>query len=218
LSIITQGLGGTHLISQGYGYSIGYLTIQLAQTLIFADSLSKKWNAIRTFPENLKHTDGILHKWDIKYIIGEIMSFFETTYPRIVIIPIGKPEEIRPGLPWIRIPIEKIINIYGDLYHPIEAFMTVQGDLVVRIKVSQEVYGDLIKKFEKETITVGDFVKKYAKSLEVKGDLDKQIDKIIHVKADLVKEILGNYDVKGEKDWKRFIIEVILEEEENGND
>jgi len=204
-------------LSGGMGEpSVLNLTVQLLQSLTFSDNLSKKWEAIRTFSENVKYADSLVHKWDAKYIIGELMSLFDISYPRIVVIPISIPEAKRPGIPWIRLPIKKTIKVYGDVYHPTDIFITIEGDLVVRISLSKEVYGDLLKRFEKETLTIGDFVQKYGKSIQVIGDLTKQIDKVIVVNADLTKEILGNFDIKGKKDWKRFILEVLLEEEENG--
>ena len=125
-SIITQGYGpNQRIILEGYGPSLFWLTVHLYQTLLFSPSFSRRWDALRTFPESVHHTDSIIKRTDFRLLESIILS------PAVSALKFVERvvELISRKIPWMRVPFKVKIPIKGTTVRPFRREIPMYGDL-----------------------------------------------------------------------------------------
>lgn len=164
---------------------------------------------------SLKHHRGILMSIMGEDYVGEhwggvLSEFMGYVLVLIPVVEVGAPPFI---IPWLRLPWRKEVIVTGDLFKPFEWFRTILGDLIIRIKLDREAYGNLVKKYESQITSLGAFLSRYDQEIEIKGDLSQKLSKIIILSGEMSRELLSTFEIKGEKDFRKLILEVILDEE-----
>lgn len=193
-SIITSGYGpNQRLVLQGYGFSLGYLTKTLFQTLLVSDSVARRWNAFRTYNEAVSFVPGLG-----AYIIERIT------------------EVISRMLPYLRVPFKAKIKMKGDLVAPFSKDIPVYGDLFYTRKIGVDVIGSPVLSFFRTISLSGDKSFPFVFNTSLYGYPVHPSLIRTSIKGDFSTELRKKTKVKGEKDFIDIIKE-LLEDDENGN-
>jgi len=131
----------------------------------------------------------------------------------VIILPPVEPG-FRAKIPWKRVHFKGKIKVIGDLLVPFDWFMIAEGFLVIRVKASSDLIGFLRSQIKEEHIVKGNLFDRYSESIILKGITKKQLEQFTEIKGNLVQKILGHYNIKGKKDFKKIIWEILLEDEE----
>lgn len=97
-------------------------------------------------------------------------------------------------------PTKDIFYLKGDLLIHIEYYITLLGDLIVKLHVPVSLKGTLLKKLRRV--------------IPIKADLTYGYSAVFNLKGDTITELLSILNIKGEKDFKKLILEIILDDDE----
>ena len=209
--IITQGYGpNQRIILEGYGQSLAYLTIKLYQTLLFSQSFATRWNALRTFRENIYHADGLIKRTEFRLLESMVFTQVVTTFKTIVE---AVAEVVRRFIPIGRAPFKVKIPIRGTTLRPFRGRVPMYGDLFYPKQLGVDVKGSLIFPFHRTISLYGDKSFPFVYSPSIQGSPVHPSLLRTKMYGDLSASLKEKTKVKGEKDFIEIIKEILEEED-----